>query len=445
MPVTTLRRSLGLFQLTLYGIGIIIGAGIYAIIGAGAAAAGNAIWISFVIAAAVAALSGLSYAELSGRYPRAAAEYQYVEHAFHRRRISFLVGWIMVFAGIVSSAAVALGFGGYLFSLTGVPIVVCAVGLLGVLSIINFIGIGEASALNTVCSIIEVLGLVIIISIGLPLVGSAAVDYSYSPEGMAGILTAVSLVFFAYLGFENLANMGEEAKHPHKDLPRALLLSLAISTVLYVLTAVAAVAAVGWETLANSPSPLSEVVRVSGIPWLPGVLSVIALFSTGNTVLLMMVAVSRMIFRLSREHQFPRLFGRVHAARRTPYVAIAVVGFASMLLVLPGSLKGVASLTDASVFLGYLAVNIALIALRYREKVCSPGSFHVPGSIRCIPILPVFGAAACIALLLFFHPLVILGEAALLLAGIGFSALYHRPRRPALPRSSASRRPARPQ
>ncbi|MBU0952805.1 MAG: APC family permease [Nanoarchaeota archaeon] len=438
-----LKRSLGLTELTLYGIGIILGAGIYAIIGIGANIAHEGLWISFLIAAVIAGLSGLSYAELAGRYPKAAAEYQYTQRAFQNERLAFVIGIIMVFAGFVSSAAVSLGFAGYLSGLFGIAIIPGALIIIILLTLLNFVGIKESSRFNILATFIEFAGLVIIIALGFPDIGTTVVNLTFSPTGMMGMFSAISVIFFAYIGFENLANMGEEARNPKKDLPRALLLALFISTILYVLTAVAAVGVVGWETLAGSSAPLTEVVIAKGVSWLIPIFSVIALFSTGNTVLIMMIVVSRMMFRLAREGHFPAPLGRVHHTRRTPYVAVGLTGLVTALLIIPGDLSGVVQLTNASLFLGYFVVNISLIKIRLRDGP-SP-HFTVPGTIGRVPLIPIFGALSCIGMLLFFDviTLITMGVVVLLAFGLYHIIQHTTGRQHGPQRSSAARHRAR--
>ena len=253
-----LKREMTLFTATLYGIGIILGAGIYALIGEGAGIAGNALWVSFILAAVIASLTGMSYAELSSMYPKEAAEYNYARKAFNKRLLPFVVGWVLIVAGIVSAATVALGFAGYFSHIFGGKQILIAAALIALLSLINYRGIKESVRFNVISSIIEVAGLVIIAAIGLMFVGSSSVDFFDFSFGMNGIIAATALIFFAYIGFEGVANIAEETKNAKSVVPKALLLSLAISTVLYILVAVASVGMLGWERLFSAQGPPPE-------------------------------------------------------------------------------------------------------------------------------------------------------------------------------------------
>jgi transcription elongation GreA/GreB family factor len=191
-----LRRELGLVAVTLSGVGIILGAGIYVLIGKAAGLAGNAVWISFAFSALIAVLTGLSYAELSSLFPRASAEYEYTKRAFHDR-IAFIVGWLVILSGLIGTSTVALGFGGYLGDLCGIQPLVSAVILIAALSLVIFCGIKESAWFAIISTLIEAVGLVFIIFIGIPFLGN--VDYFEMPHGFKGVLEASALIFFAYI------------------------------------------------------------------------------------------------------------------------------------------------------------------------------------------------------------------------------------------------------
>ena len=254
-----LKRTVGLFTLTMYGVGIILGAGIYALIGKTAGMAGNSLWLSFLIASVVSAFTGLSYAELVSIFPKSAAEYIYVKNSFKNRVLAFSVGWIEIAADVIAASVVALGFAGYLHVLTGVPMVLGALSLIFVLSLVNFSGIGESTRLNMIFAFIEMAGLILVILFAIPHLGS--VDYMEMPNGFAGVLGASALIFFAFIGFEDMANITEETKEPKKTAPKALIFSVAITTVIYILVALSAVSLAPWDSLAVSTAPLADVDR----------------------------------------------------------------------------------------------------------------------------------------------------------------------------------------
>ena len=244
--VLVLRRNVGLFGAVTYGVGIILGAGVYVLIGSAAGFAGNSLWLSFVIGALISAFTGLSYAELSAMYPKAAAEYVYVKKAFASELLAFLAGWLIVFSGVVSISTVSLGFASYLSALSGSPVVLSAVVLLVSLSILNFVGIKESTRVNMLFTAVEIGGLILVIVLGLSKAGS--VDYFDVPS-VSGVFAAAALMFFAYLGFEDVVNIAEEMKNLEKNLPKALILSILVTTIFYVLVALSVVNLASWEVL----------------------------------------------------------------------------------------------------------------------------------------------------------------------------------------------------
>ncbi|MBI5061059.1 MAG: amino acid permease [Candidatus Aenigmarchaeota archaeon] len=423
-----LKKSLGLFEATLYGVGIILGAGIYALLGVGAGIAGNALWISFMIAAFIATFTGLSYAELSSMYPKEAAEYVYTKKAFNIKMLSFIVSWIMVVVGIVSAATVALGFAGYFSHMIGGPPLLIAGVLIAFMSMINYCGMKESSSFNVVATIAETAGLVIIIALGLYFFGTTgnSINYFEVPEtvGMAGILSATALIFFAYIGFEQIANMSEETKNAKKVIPKALLLSIVITTVIYILVAVSAISILGWEELSQSKAPLTAVVsRVMGSD-ASLMMSILALFATSNTVLVLLVVTSRILYGMSCQHSLPKRLGRI-GRRGTPYTAVFVVMLFSITALFIGRIGTVAMLTTLGTFIVYLFINLALMWLRYKKPRASR-SFKVPFNIGKFPVIAFLGIVSSAAMLFYFEPMLLLYEAVLILIGIGVYKIFNK-------------------
>ncbi|MFH1106132.1 MAG: APC family permease [Candidatus Aenigmatarchaeota archaeon] len=389
-PVT-LKRELGLVESLLCGIGIIIGTGVYVLIGQAAGMAGNAVWISFLLASFLAAFTGLSYAELSSLLPKAGAEYVYVRKSMGQP-IAFMVGWLILISGVVGASTVALGFAGYFSELFKYPIICAALALIATVSVINFIGIKQSVWFADISTLIEIAGLLIIIAIGLPYIGS--INYFETPK-ISGIFEAAALIFFAFIGFEDVVKLSEETKNPRKTIPKALLLSIAITTIIYISVAVSVISAIDWKTLSASQAPLSLVAAKGGIPvWL---FSIIALFATGNTVLLLLVASSRLAYGMAEARTLPMVLARVHPKTRTPWVAIFSLMIFSMLFVLKGDIKTVANLTNFTVFVTFFAINASVIILRYKMK--QRRAFKVPLNIGKFPVIPALGMLFCLFML----------------------------------------------
>lgn len=388
--MSELKRQMGLFQLTMYGTGLILGAGIYVLIGEAAGFAGDSVWIAFVLGSIVALFAGFSYAELSSVFPKAAAEYVFIKNAFKNNFFAFLIGWLTAITSIITAATVALGFGGYFAEFVNIPIIISAIGLLAILSIVNFVGIRESAWTNTVFTIIEASGLILIIIIGFTFASPEPVDYTESPTGFTGIVIAFVLIFFAFIGFEDMANIAEEVKKPKKTLPRAIILSVIISGVLYVLVSLAVVRVVNWEELANSAAPMAFVAERGLGSEAHILLSSIALFAITNTVLITLVAGSRIFYGMAKEKVFPTVLEKIHFKTKTPWVAVIVILITSVAFTLIGDIVIVANITVFAIVITFAAVNLAVIVLRYTEPDIER-KFRVPVNIGKFPILPLFG------------------------------------------------------
>jgi amino acid transporter len=391
-----LRRRLGLALLVLYGTGITVGAGIYVLIGAVAGHAGVYTPWSFAVAAFVMALTVASYAELSTRYPVSAGEAAYVRAAFQSRSLSRAIGLLTVATGVVSSATVALGSAGYIqqfINLPRGPIVVIVVLVLGAVAAW---GILESVVLASLFTLIEVGGLITIIVAGFRAGLPIASTIAHAPPLDAAVLSGIGfgslLAFFAFIGFEDLANIVEEAKTPHRDLPRAMILTLGISTILYVLVAAVAVSAGPIGRLASSSAPLSLVFReVAGVS--PATISAIAIVSTLNTILAQMTMAARVIYGIAREGELPAIFAQVERRTGTPLIATACIAVSVIPLALFLPMTPLAEGTSLATLALFALVNLALLRLRYRG---------VPSNIPhvTVPIwMPVAGLVTCIAMI----------------------------------------------
>ena len=381
-----LKRELSLWQVTIAGVGIILGAGIYALIGVAAGTAGNAIWLAFLISAVVAGLTGLSYAELTSMFKGDAAEYDYIKEAFNHK-IALAVGIMIIAAGFVSAATVALGFAGYFIKILPISMVLAAIGLIVLMTIINFTGIKQTAWFNTVSTFIEFGGLVLVIWIGFQHLGE--VNYLEMPFGMSGVLSTASLVFFAYMGFESIVKLREETKDPERTITLALIYSVIITAVMYVLVAIAAVSIVNWKTLSNSTAPLAEVVATSIGPKAFIIVGIIALFSTANTVLITLVTTSRMIYGMAKRKTFPKIFAAVHKKTRTPWVAIILLSLITMIFTLINDLEFIANLTNLFLFATFAMANLSMIILRYKFK--KKRGFYCPVNIGKFSVIAFLG------------------------------------------------------
>lgn len=403
-PAGQLRRQIGLIGLTAYGVGTILGAGIYALIGRAAALAGDGLWLAFLLAGLVAGLTGLSYAELATTFPRAGAEVEYVQQAFGREWLSFLVGWILVLSGIASASTVALGFGGYLESLLGWPVLAGALLLVVGASGLGFLGIRESTTANVVFTLIEAGGLLLVVGVAATARGVALP--SVSTQVWPGIVEAAGFVFFAYLGFEDIANVAEETMAPERLVPLAIALSVVITTILYVAVALAALRLADPDTLARSSAPLATALATVWGETGRRLLSAIALFSTANTVLLLLVAGTRLLYGMARAGLLPRALARVHPTTGTPATATLLQGLASALCLPLGGIEILGSLASWAALVAFISVNAALLWLR-RTRPDLPRPFRVPLSVGWISLPALLGLLSALLASLHLTPQVI--------------------------------------
>lgn len=416
----SLKPVIGTFQLLFYSIGVIVGAGVYSVIGAAAGLAGDGLWLSFLIGAAIAFLTALSYAEMTTTFPAAGAEYAYVKLVFpHARLPSLGIGLVILMGGAATASAVAVAFGGYAAQLFDVPVLPSALVLLAACTLLNILGLKESSWANVLFTAIEVAGLLLVIVIGFrqETVLRPVTNASLQP----GLMAASALIFFVYLGFEEVANISEEVRDPARDIPRAILWSLGITTALYVLVALAALALATPAELASSAAPLATAVAKV---WPAGavVLSAIALFATANTVLITLIATSRLGYAMARDHDLPASLARLLPGRQTPWIA-ALVTFGGSALLLPiGQVGILAGLSSFAALLAFLAVNATLIALRlkYPER---HRPFRVPVSLGRWPLLPIVSIALIVTLMGYFERTVYVGGGVALVAVLVIFAL----------------------
>lgn len=421
-----LKRTLSLTALTFYGVGIILGAGIYTVLGAAAGLAGESLWLCFGGSGLLALLTALSYAELSTAHPQASAEFNYLRRAFPRwPAIGLVTGLLVALSAAATAATVAIAFGGYLRSFVSVPAPLVACGLLVVAALVNVLGVRESAWVNTLFTLLEAAGLILFVVLGTR---SDTFGAALTATPTLGVVSGVALVFFAFIGFQNIANLAEEANEPSRDLPRSIFLSLAIATTLYILVALAAVALMPADQLARSDAPLADAVRQNA-PRLASTLGGIALFATANTALVSILVASRVLFGIARERDLPQLLSAVHARRKTPVVAIVVVTSIAAALVPFGGVGAVASLSSFASLLAFAAVNIALIVLRYTDPGCVR-PFRVPGSIGRFPILPALGALLTLAVATQLEPAALVGGSVALLVFTVYALFHRRDRTP---------------
>lgn len=423
-----LKRTINLFHATMYGIGLILGAGIFVIIGDAAEIAGNLLWISFIISSFLAICTAFSYAELSSIFPKSAAEYIYVKNSFEKLSLSIFVGCLTIFVGVVSASAVAIGFSNYLsVFLPEYPPIIFSILIVAILSFINFYGIRESIWFNTIFTLIELSGLVIIIFIGFIFGNFSNVNFLESPisdkmpinnnnnnflSSIGLIFGASALIFFAYYGFENIPNIAEETKNPSKTISRAILLSIIITTIVYVLVVISSLSLVTWQELSSSNVPLSLVIETVFENKGNFIISIIALFATTNTVLMMLISSSRIIYGMSKDGALINFFSKIHKTRNTPWLATIMTALLSITVIIVSSnnISSVSKIAVFGIFTVFAFVNLSLILLKLKKSSSYLSNSFSLLNYKRLPIFAIMGIIISFIMLLQFDSTTILSS-----------------------------------
>jgi APA family basic amino acid/polyamine antiporter len=375
---TRLRRSLGLGLLLFYGLGNIIGAGIYVLIGEVAANAGSAAPLAFLLSSVPAALTAFTYTELAARLPYSAGEAVYAHAAFRSENLSRIVGLLIALAGVLSAAAIARGFAGYLSVLVVVPDVLAIGGLIVLLTLIAIWGIRQSMWLAAALTFIELAGLLLVIGGGLLHLGDATTlapaavispavtaDEPISVWTWSGVFAGAFLAFYAFLGFEDMVNVAEEVEQPERNLPIAILLALIISSLMY-----AGVSWIGLQLataaeLAASEAPLALLItRATSLPG--ETLALIALLAVSNGVLAQIIMASRIVYGMAAQGWMPRVLMRVELRTQTPILATLLVATLVLGLALTQPIAGLANATSTLILVIFTGMHVALMVLQRR-------------------------------------------------------------------------------
>ncbi|CUH86440.1 putative amino acid permease YhdG [Phaeobacter sp. CECT 5382] len=390
-----LKRRIGLGLLTAYGVGVMVGAGIYVLVGAVVAEAGTLAPFSFLLAGLIAAPTALSYAEFSSRLPEAAGEAAFVGQGLSSPRLAIFVGLSVVLAGTISAGAVLRGGAGYFAAATGISpdIAILAMGI--ALTAVAVLGVLESFALVAVFTAIEIAGLALVIWAGFGAevtqdwsTAAPAITALAHPAVLTGVSFGAVLAFFAFIGFEDIVNMAEEVRHPTRVMPRAIMLSLAITSVVYALVCWAAVRAVPLQDLAQSQSPLALVWQVTQ-GGNAHFLSSIAVFAALNGVLAQIVMASRVLFGLGRRTATLHVFRQTHHRFGTPVRATVLIGGAVVAAAYLVPLSQLAEMTSTTLLAVFILVNLALILQKRRAP---EASFRVPMLVPVVGLLLSLGA-----------------------------------------------------
>jgi APA family basic amino acid/polyamine antiporter len=387
-----LKRNLNLLDATAVGIGAIIGAGIFVVLGIAIGYAGPSIVISIIVAGIVASFTAFSFAELGSAIPKEGGAYTFAFELISPS-VGFVVGCLWLFAQIVAGAAISLGFASYFVAIFPIfPIKTVAVVAALILTGLNIIGIKQSTMVNNTLVIIKIAILSLFIGIGILQIHPQNLS-QFSPNGAFGILQGAGFIFFAYLGFGRISTLGEEVKNPEKNLPMAVLIALIVSLVIYVLTGLTAAGLQDYRILAQSGSPIAEAAKATGNFGIVAAVSLGALIATVSVLLTNLLGLSRVAFVMARNGQLPKSIARVSSRFGTPYISILAMGALLTALAYALDLKEAAAITSFALLCVHLIVNLS--AIRLRKKMPDSTGFRVP----FYPVIPSLGLLSCIILM----------------------------------------------
>ena len=363
-----LKRTLSLFDATALGIGAIIGAGIFVILGVASGLAGPAIILSIILAGIVASFTAVSYGKLSSTYPKEGSVYVFGKYAISPR-VGFIAGWFWLFENIIAGVTVSIGLGSYIHTLFPViPIVAAAAGGPFFLTILNLVGIKQSSIFNALLVILKVSALALFVIIGFAHL-NFNFYYPFAPKGLKGILNGAALIFFAFIGFGRPTTTAEEIKNPRRTVPLSVGLALGISFLTYLLVGFTLVGLEPYQQLANSGSPLADAIDYGiKIYWLKVFISFAAIAATLSVLLTTLIGVSRVTFAMARDGYLPKYLSKVHWKYGTPYRAVLITGLFMSFLPLVVNISQSANITNFCSLLVYALVNLSAIFMWKKSK-----------------------------------------------------------------------------
>lgn len=398
-----LKRDIGLLSAVAIGIGAVVGAGIFAVTGVAAGIAGPGFLVGLVIAGIAATCNGLSSAQLAAVYPKSGGTYEYGYEVLNPF-LGFSAGWMFLASKLSAGGVVALGFGSYFNKLVPtVPAEAAAITAAVLLTAANLFGIKKAGSLNLVIVFISVTSLLIIIIAAFTQFKASNLT-PFAPNGFAGIAESAALLFFAYTGYARITTLGEEVKDPRKTIPKAVVLTLGLSVILYAAIGFSAVGAVGAMGLASSSSPLETAVTNSGIPGISIIVGAGASAAMLGVMLSQILGISRMMFAMSRKGDLPKILSKIHPSSKVPHMGIILSGIIIVMLVIVGEFKFIISAASFTILLYYSITNIAALKMKRNEKLYGN-------------IIPVIGLIFCLSLACFLNWKVIVSGILLLAFG----------------------------
>lgn len=378
-----LERSVGVLGAVGFGLGAMVGTGVFVYTGVAAGLAGPAMLLSLVLAGIAAACNGLSSAELAVQFPRSGGTYEYAGRMMSPWA-GFLAGWLFLAAKCTSAAATALGFGAYLGPLFDLPPLAVSIGLVLAVTILNLFRLTKAGIVNLILVSISLLALAAFCATGLGRVSTERF-LPFAPQGAYGVLSAAALLFVAYAGYGRVATLGEEIRDPQKNIPIAVVVSLAVSATLYILVSGVAIGSVGTAALAEAAKEGAPLEAAAAVPWVATALSIGAATALGSVFLNLMLGLSRMAFAMGRGGDLPSALAKIGAGSSSPIVSVVLVGIVVGGLVALRDIVGLVSISAFTVLIYYGLTNLSALRLTKEQRLVYP-AIPAAGLVFCLAL-----------------------------------------------------------
>ncbi|AZH30352.1 amino acid permease [Paenibacillus sp. M-152] len=435
-----LKRELGAFDLTMLGIGAIIGTGIFVLTGTGAVTAGPGLVLSFVIAGLACLFAALAYAEFASTVPVSGSVYTFT-YATMGELLAFIIGWDLILEYMLAASAVSAGWSGYFVSfLKGIglhiPIEFTAAPgalkdqttyfnlpaflILMAITFLLYFGIKESKRINNIMVIVKIVVVLLFIIVAIKYVKPDNWT-PFMPFGFSGVFGAAALVFFAFIGFDAVSSAAEETKNPARDLPRGIIFSLAICTLLYVIVSAIMTGIVPYMQFEGISHPVSLVLQVAGQNWVAGIVDIGAILGMTTVMLVMLYGQTRIMFAMSRDGLVPKVLSKVHSKYKTPYINTLFFGTFSALMGGLIPLDELASLVNIGTLSAFILISVAVIVMR-KTQPDLPRAFRCPG----VPFIPILAIISCGVLILNLNGQTFIRFIIWLVIGIAVYFLYSR-------------------
>lgn len=407
-----LLRTLTLKDAVGVGLGAIIGAGIFVVTGIAAGVSGPAFLIGLIAAGIIAAFNGLSSAQLAAIYPDSGGTYEY-GYKLINPVFGFSAGWMFLISKLAAGGVVAIGFGSYFYQLVpiGSPLTLSVIAVV-FLTIINYFGIKKAGMLNLVIVAVTLFSLLYFVFSGIPKVNPDNFK-PFAPFGILGIAEAAALLFFAFTGYARIATLAEEVAEPKKTIPKAIIITIITSILLYAAISVVAIGVIGAENMADSKSPLQMVAKSLTTPAINTVITIGASTAMLGVLLSQILGISRMMLAMGRRHDLPPIFQTIHNRYRVPHLGIVITGLIILLLTIFGTFEFVVRAATFTILLYYSITNIAALKQPRKDQIYGR-------------VIPICGLIGCLTMSVSLPFNVIISGIGLLIIGFIIRFLFHK-------------------